>query len=147
MRPVSRLSHLCPGLHSPPLPFPLPLPPTTTSTREPGFFLTSPTLTGTVHKKARLRCAFAVPRLCFHPSFSLPLQLLFTTCITTSFTPCPALAEHTWVSRIAVCPISNVRYRGLLSFFVLACRCPFPFPNSPDLPHIQYSSKTVTLAT
>src|SRR5260221_10016965 len=44
--------------------------------RDSGSFLIRPNLTGTVHKKARLRCAFAAPRLCFPLvplSFSLSL--------------------------------------------------------------------------
>ena len=67
---------------SPPLPFTSNhhLPPVFSHpTRDSGSFLIRPNLTGTVHKKARLRCAFAVRRLYFSPTPSFSLSLYTTS--------------------------------------------------------------------
>jgi hypothetical protein len=57
------------------------------------------------------------------------------------------LAEHTWDPALPSAPQQLSASRAPFFLFLLACRCPFPFLNTPVLQHIQSSSKTLTLAT
>jgi hypothetical protein len=140
--------------------FPLPLylqPPPTASfshpIRDSGSLLIRPISQGRSTKRhafaARsplLDSAFPRPPLIF----SLPLlnfNFYLTTCITTLLLFLASLAEPTWAPALSSAPAATFGIVGSFQFFLLACRCPFPFLNTPDLQHIQYSSKTVTLAT